>query len=376
MIHIVTGEYPPTHGGVGDYTAQVARALTAAGEEVHVWCPGENTTRSESGATIHRVSGTFRPRDLYALDRALNTFPQPRRLLVQWVPHSFGYRSLNALFALWLWKRAKVDGDTLQLMVHEPFVAFEGSLRQRLAAAVHRAMAIVLLDAATHVWISITAWERSLRHFCLRNSPVFSWRPVPTNIPKFALTARQHAASRIGHFGTFGDSITRLLESAILKILAASDASILLIGLGSGNYLAAFLGRHPEACTRISATGHQPPAALARLLSSCDLMLQPYPDGLSTRRGTVMAALALGVPLVSNLGHLSETFWSTSPAARLASGPEGCSWLVLELLRDAPLRLRTAAAAQALYDARFDVRHTVAALLPSVHRKLTRRATA
>src|SRR5947209_3461982 len=35
--HLVTGEYPPRPGGVGDYSALLAAGLAAAGGEVHVW---------------------------------------------------------------------------------------------------------------------------------------------------------------------------------------------------------------------------------------------------------------------------------------------------------------------------------------------------
>src|ERR1700722_10738138 len=37
--HLVTGEYAPASGGVADYTRGVARALAAAGDDVHVWAP-------------------------------------------------------------------------------------------------------------------------------------------------------------------------------------------------------------------------------------------------------------------------------------------------------------------------------------------------
>src|SRR6185503_1075851 len=35
-IGLVTGEYPPMQGGVGDFTQQLGRALAAQGHEVHV----------------------------------------------------------------------------------------------------------------------------------------------------------------------------------------------------------------------------------------------------------------------------------------------------------------------------------------------------
>ena len=36
----------------------------------------------------------------------------PRRLFVQWVPHGFGYKSLNMPFCLWVWRRAR-GGDSV-----------------------------------------------------------------------------------------------------------------------------------------------------------------------------------------------------------------------------------------------------------------------
>ena len=42
---------------------------------------------------------------------------------------------------MWLWLRAKLKRDHVEIMVHEPFLAFgEGSMKQNLAAAVHRVM--------------------------------------------------------------------------------------------------------------------------------------------------------------------------------------------------------------------------------------------
>ena len=54
-------------------------------------------------------------------------------------------------------------------------------------------------------------------------------------------------------------------------------------------------------------------------LQACDLLLQPYPEGITARRTTAMAGLAHGVPMVSSSGPLTEDFWADSGAVALAS---------------------------------------------------------
>ena len=48
VLHILTGEYPPQPGGVGDYCALVAAGVAAEGRGVHVWCPGHDARRTEA----------------------------------------------------------------------------------------------------------------------------------------------------------------------------------------------------------------------------------------------------------------------------------------------------------------------------------------
>jgi hypothetical protein len=50
---LVTGEYPPQHGGVGDYSAQLAAGLAREGHEVHVWC-----TRLRAAQILARASSS------------------------------------------------------------------------------------------------------------------------------------------------------------------------------------------------------------------------------------------------------------------------------------------------------------------------------
>src|SRR6266566_6876561 len=123
LIHLITPEYLPHRGGVGDYTRAVACGLAKAGDDVHVWCSSEGHGESGDQFSVHPDLGRFSSGDLKHADTALNRFPAPRRLLVQWVPHGFGYRAMNLRFCLWLWQRASA-GDAVELMVHEPYLAF------------------------------------------------------------------------------------------------------------------------------------------------------------------------------------------------------------------------------------------------------------
>jgi glycosyltransferase involved in cell wall biosynthesis len=375
LIHILTGEYPPVRGGVADYTALVAQGLADRGECVHVWTGGNEGTDTESSVRVHRIAQGFGRAGLRALDHAWNEQPGPRRVIVQWTPHSFGMRSLNLPLAYWLRKRARRHQDQIELMVHEPFLAFgEGTWKQDAAAAIQRVMMALLLDAASHVRVAIPAWETRLRPWCLMRRHAFEWAPVPSNIPEHpdvreVLRTRAAIAgpgqSLIGHFGTFRKDVACLLVPVLDELLRTTDARVLLVGRGSDAFADEFTSRNADFDRRISSFGDLEAAQVAIVLSACDALLQPYPDGISTRRGTAMAALALGIPVVSNLGHLSEPSWRDTEAARItnSASAQELTASVRAVLQDRNLRTRLSANARLAYQAQFALSHTIDSLL-------------
>jgi len=290
------------------------------------------------------------------------------------VPHGYGYRSMNLGFCWWLWTRARRHGDRVELMVHEPFLAFlEGSLRQFAAALVHRFMAILLLRAASKVWVTIPDWERRLRPYALGRSMPFEWLPIFSNVPvaenpdRVRLVRLQYTTGDqilLGHFGTFAPLITTLLEPMLLSLAQVPGLAILLMGQGSEPYSEELVRKEPRLANLVRATGSLPAEELSYHLSACDVMLQPYPDGVSSRRGSFLAGLSHGKPIVTTLGHLSEPFWRDSDAAvALPLGDtEAAVSAVRRLCADSRERQRISAAALALYRERFDIAHVVAAL--------------
>ena len=168
--------------------------------------------------------------------------------------------------------------------------------------------------------------------------------------------------------GTYSTLVTPLLADALGVVLGQSSARALLIGPGSERFRTQFLARWPELTDRVTATGMVPPDRLSSYLQACDVMVQPYPDGISTRRTSSLALLATSVPVVSNEGRLSESFWRETGAVALAAEPDGrrIGETVLGLLDDAGVRGSFASRGHALYEQRFDVRHAVEPLLATV----------
>jgi glycosyltransferase involved in cell wall biosynthesis len=373
--HILTPEFPPQVGGVADYTYLVASGLAEAGDEVHVWCPPSGyAPPSSDGLTVHDECGTLSPADFRRVGRWLDRFTTPRRLLVQWVPHGYGYRSMNLPFCLWLWRRAVVHGDEVDIMVHEPYLAFwEGPWRQAAAALVHRLMTVVLLRAARRVWIAIPGWEERWRPYALGRSVPFVWLPVPSGLRSGgtsdanAIRAQFSGRDRplIGHFGTYGPPVADLLADLVPYVLAGrSVPSLLLLGAQSDSFRQRMVRAHPDLAARVHAVGHLSSADVTAHLAACDLLIQPYPDGISSRRTSAMTGLSLGLPIVTTSGHLTEPLWSESGAVLLAdvADPAGFAARVEGLLEDVAARKRLGESARVLYDERFDIKHTIAAL--------------
>jgi glycosyltransferase involved in cell wall biosynthesis len=368
--HVITGEYPPQGGGVADYTAAVAQALAGAGERVHVWCGGNGGDTREGAVLVHRSLGRFASADLARLASALDACGRPRRLLVQWVPHTYGRNALNVGFSRWLRARATSAGDSVDVMVHEPFLPFRGGVRQHGAAAIQRLMTATVIRSARRVWVATPAWA----DFCrpLARHAQFEWMPVPSGVPVTAgdqpVLARRELglpldAPIVGSFGRGGEyQRDALLQAAQLLARQSPEARMLLIGAGSGDLRAHLVSRDPSLAPRVIATGALAADAISRALRACTVMAQPYADGVCGRHSSVMAALAHGLPVVTTHGRFTEPVWRESGAVLLVPAGASASESIATLLADAGARDRLSCAARQLYRDRFDVRHTVAAL--------------
>ncbi len=315
---------------------------------------------------MNSLPDCFGPASLVILDRALNRLPKSHRLFVQYVPHSFGFKALNVLFCLWIASRR--GRSHVWLMFHE--VASSQGIRR----LVNPFMARCLVSAAERIFITVPAWENALiKHTGLRNE--VTCLPVPSNLPTAAdagdvSLVRQRvapAANQVifGYFGTCPPDLRESLKPVLEALLGRlSNSVLLLIGTGSTDLAGELSALHPEYKHRIIAPGPLVGYEAAVHLAACDILLYPFSDGVSGRRSSLIAALALGMPIVTTCGWATEPFWRDSEAVVMVEPfqTEAMVAAAVALATDPNQRQLLSGRARTLYNSRFSIDHTLVLL--------------
>jgi glycosyltransferase involved in cell wall biosynthesis len=104
------------------------------------------------------------------------------------------------------------------------------------------------------------------------------------------------------------------------------------------------LGQELGLTQRVMWTGYTPPEEVSASFWSADVCVLPYRDGVSYRRGTLMAALAHGVPIVSTEPRVSMDTLVQEQNILLvpADDPDATADAVERLAADSALRTRLA----------------------------------
>ncbi len=323
-IGFVTGEYPPMEGGVGAFTEQVARAVAALGHEVHI--------------ISDKRSRPFVAKDWRALS----------------APVDLGFAQLHPIIKKWNWKAIGQVADTavhydLDLIniqyqaaaydMNRPAINF---LPWRLhgvaktAVTFHdlrtpylfpkagklRQTAVFGMAKCADGIIVTNAVDKDRLH-TLVDTPLIQI-PIGSNIIPAALDAEAIKAVRdklglddetflLGYFGFLNETkgADTLLQAMEKLDNGLSNAHVHLVFIGGqtgssdGNNNAHFLrDLHRQIddaglTERVHWTGFVDDADVSTYLYAADLMVMPYRDGASLRRGTLMAALAHKRPLLT-----------------------------------------------------------------------------
>lgn len=371
---LITGAYPPDKGGLADYTEVLARELARQGDAVTVITgPLPAPPAKSEGVDVRMLSDHFGKRGLAELAAWLATVPEPRRIFIQYVPQALGprrssrFKGLPLTFTWWLRQHAK--DWSVWTMFHEAKVTAPpgtGLPRKALSTVTERMLGWTV-RSSERVFVAMDAWRPDIERYLPPGRRVESL-PIPSNVATVVDTRLRdqtrkrllngHARTIVGHFGTFSEEVTSLLAPVIERSLTEHpDRQILLVGDGGQQF-----AEQLSAPERVTATGRLEAEQVACHLAACDLMVQPFPDGASTRRGSIMAGIALGVPVVSNWGQASEPCWKEERALALAPDVASLPEVIDELLAQPEERQALGERGRQLYADRFSLEHTARSL--------------
>jgi glycosyltransferase involved in cell wall biosynthesis len=376
----ISGEYPPTVGGVGDYTATLAAHLDGRGVTTAVLTGRGGAGTVENGASeVLRSVPDWGVRGWPAVRAAIREW-RPDLVHIQYQAGAFDGRGGPALLSWWLARRG---GPPVVVTLHDRHAPYlfpkAGPLRPRALGFLTRHTAATIATNGDD-WAALRA-DAAL-------APRLHLLPIGSNIPP--LTGEARAAARattraalgvgpdtvvVAYFGLVSaskgvDTLLDAFAAALAAREAAPDLHLLLIGgeasatdsarFGAdGDLVGAIRSRGLDG--RVTVTGALDTNAVAAHLAAADLAALPYRDGASWRRGSLLAALAAGLPVVTTTpapgydaaGALPALTDGADALLVLPSDPAALAVALGRLAGDAALRSRLAGGALSIA-ARFD----------------------
>lgn len=294
---LLCAAYPPSVDGIGDYTHLLAQHL-ARQSEVAVYTGYQDSYTPAGQVSVRGIFDPSRPATIRNLGGALGEKPSLDRLIVQYNPFGFGPRGFNPWLPLCLSRLSKQL--SLSLMFHETYVPC-GTAAQCGMRLWQIPQFFFLSRIADSTYASCSRWLPAIRRATGRDAVHL---PVGSNVVRSKLS-REEARGRLAIggkalvLGVFGSAHpSRLLDWIALASSHLQDRmpEVLIVYIGAdGEKLRAAVG----GGVRLLDCGLLPADSVGDHLMAADVLLAPFVDGLSTRRGSVAAAFQHGIPVLS-----------------------------------------------------------------------------
>ncbi|MDQ2785765.1 MAG: glycosyltransferase [Chloroflexota bacterium] len=318
-VLLVSAEYPPMPGGVGDYTALLARSLADSGASVAVLTSATSSRALNDAITLFPVVRRWDWR-VARLVRAVVKQVRPDVLHLQFQTGMYGmHPAINLLPGRVPFARGDVYRYAPEPHLRPWFVTTFHDLRPPYLfpkAGPLRGQVMYRLARDSDAAIATNGADRQTLEEWNRMTALI---PIGSNIPPASVRDGQAIRARYGipadaplltTFGLLNQSkgIEMVLDALALLRREGTAAHLLLIGAGAGandptnRATEAAVDKQCAAAgltAFVHRTGPLPAADVAEALAVSDVCLLPYRDGASPRRGSLLAALAQGIPVVT-----------------------------------------------------------------------------
>lgn len=368
---IISPEYSQIYAGVASYVRKLGLELSKHMEvDVLTTADAEAASyKQNENLVIHKNVKRW---DIFGFIKIMNFIRRSNYdfINIQYVPHIYGWNGVNFslfFFYFWLWFSRR----NVFTYCHEVALPFSFKYWHRFPfAAFNRLVYCFIVLFSKRVGLSVKSWrDKSAKiFFWLKDKFVFM--PVFSNIKliKLAKIEKQNLKVKFNinedetilfFMGGFNPSKLINYVLATLDYLLKKGHKIKLIcaGFETENVFSFLRPGQGHLKDRIIATGLIPEETLAQLLNITDIYLCPYTDGISTRRGSAMAGLQFGLPVVSTYGVNTDMqiFANGRTALLSALDAEEFAQKIEWLLNDRGAREKLGNAAKEFYENNFNL---------------------
>ncbi len=313
-VLFLSGEFPPMQGGVGACTNEIAHALAALGVNVCVLTAQAASSKQAAGSDAIRNSQfairTIKKWDWSCLRAIANVVHEfaPDIIHIQYQTAAYGMHPAINFLPLLIKRRA--PSVKIVFTYHdlkEPYLFPKAGWFRRFVTQFPARISDAVIATNEEDFFSLSALRLRL----------LTLIPIGSNIPTAPITNYQLPQWRrqlgiqddeilLCYFGFLNES--KGGETLIRALALVPNAKLLMIGgqVGASDPTnVAYLAKVKQEIrdlgleNRVIWTDYTPPEIVTANFRASDLCVLPYRDGASYRRGTLMAALAHGMAIVT-----------------------------------------------------------------------------
>lgn len=308
---MVSAEYPPMMGGVGDYTRRLNSALTQQGHEVAV-VTGQQGQAYRDAARIYPVRIQRWDNSCIPAIRQVIAKLQPDIVHIQYQTGAYGMKVAINTLPHKLHNERK-NGLKVVTTAHDLLPPYlfpkAGALREWYTKRIIR-------DSDAAIMTNAGDFHRVMSDKAGVWNPHTQFIPIGANVtpsppPFYERTLWRERfevapdGMLLAYFGLLTHS--KGLETIIdaMQVLPTTTRLVLIGGAGDSDADVAYAQQIKQKIgragldQRIIITGYTEPADVSAYLMAADAVVLPFNDGYSYRRGSLITAMAHQVPVIT-----------------------------------------------------------------------------
>ena len=304
-VLMVTGEYPPRIGGVGDHALKLRTALETRGLVCQIVT--ESRSNDNESESVRSIDTRLPFQSVIGALRILREI-RPDVLHVQFQAGAFA-RPGELLAVAVLARIFKLVGRVVVTLhdLNEPYLFPKaGRFRSWFLRQLERAAdSVIYVDELDRRWADANR-DASVDRFWIPAGPTIepARQCLDRNSSRMCLNLSSEEFV-VGYFGfrQASKGIRVLVEAMHRPGLKEPRVALALIGAAgpsiTGSRSEQLVGDSIFSGLNTVQTGAQNPSTISMWLKACDVVALPFLEGLSSRRGSFMNAVAHGIPVVT-----------------------------------------------------------------------------